>query len=237
MTCRLKIWVIDHRKDDHQPYGSIIDAWQVDDDAPPGPRYADYCALYGVWGAFTDDPPTYVGFMGYRKYLVLPDMKFPADTVPAHAPGWWKCSLGSFNVFREEYAKNDGAALLSLLAQYDVLVAPPFPLDCSIYEDFARSRSRQDAWMLQRVCTPWDANQIYPYLFMTRWEVFNRAMRDLEAMRVELNDDCTAEDSEDDEYQRRPMAYVMERAWSLWLEHSGLSIHTLPLLHCWEKQP
>ena len=53
---------------------------------------------------------------------------------------------------------------------------------------------------------------------------------------MELHDRCWGADSTNEEYKKRPMAYVMERVYSLWLENSGLAIKEVPLLHCWEKQ-
>src|SRR6516165_10016705 len=100
-----KIWVIDHREADHQPHGKIISTWQVHDDEPPGPSYADYCALYGVWGAFTDEPPDVVGFFGYRKYLVA---AVPPGVEPAHSPNWYQCDQFRFDGFREAYAEDGG---------------------------------------------------------------------------------------------------------------------------------
>ena len=234
----ISLWVIDYRDGDYQPHGKIIQPWIVHEDEPPGPRYADYCALYNVWGVFTDEPPEVVGFFGYRKYLVPPDMALPAGTAPAHAPGWWQCGAPAFDRFREDYAHNDGAAFLPLLATHDILVAPPFPLNGdSVWSDFAKSRSPHDAAACASI-VPWSTSeQIYPYLFITRWPVFNRAMREMEPLRIALDHPCIAQDSKDAAYSERPMAYVMERVWSLWLEHSGLSVKHLPLLHCWEKQP
>ena len=172
----IRIYAIDIRDYDHQPHGKIIQVWQVHDDEPPGPRYADYCALYGVWGAFCDEPPSHIGFFGYRKYLMA---AVPPGVEPAHAPGWYQCDEFSFDRFREAYADDDGSAFLPLLATHDILVAPPYPVD-DVIQDFRRSRSPRDAQALFSVVNDagWSAisDKIYPYLFITRWEVFDRAM-------------------------------------------------------------
>jgi hypothetical protein len=236
----LRIWAIDCREHDHQEHGEIISTWQVHDDEPPSPRYADYCALYGVWGAFTDSPPNHVGFFGYRKYLVGPCMPFPDGTKPAHSNGWWECDEKGFDAFRKEYAQDDGKQFLPLLAQHDILVAPPFYVYAGIVDDFARSRSRLDAETLAEVLgSDYTGDHVYvfPYIFIARWSVFHRAMAEMEPLRRVLDEKITAADATDGAYAKRPMAYVMERVWSYWLARSGLSIHTLPLLHCWEKHP
>ena len=230
----MQIWVMDHREADHQPFGPTIQTWQIHDEEQPGPRYADYCALYGVWGAFTDEPPAFVGFFGYRKYLIWHNS--PGIYDRAHNHNWWQCNEEDFNRLRRDYAKYGTSPFLRDLSTHDVLVAEPFYLGTSLIEDFAKSRSPHDAGVLARAMPGWDSQKIYPYLFITRWEVFSRAMRELEPLRKQLDTARTGYDSDNYEYKKRPMAYVMERTWSLWLEHSKLSIKHMPLLHCWEKK-
>jgi hypothetical protein len=225
---------MDHREADLQPSGPTIQTWQIHNDEPPGPRYADYCALYNVWGVFTDEPPDIVGFFGYRKYLMP---LVPPGVDPAHNYNWWQCREVDFDCMRDAWAGDDGRWILPLLATHDVLVAEPFRLQTSLITDFSVSRSAHDAAMLEQTLPAhWKSRQIYPYLFITRWPVFNRAMHEMDTFRHQLDPVCTGVDSDDYEYKKRPMAYVMERVWSLWLEHSGLSIKHLPLLHCWEKK-
>jgi len=237
---RIEICVIDHRDHDHQPAGSIIDTWYWKPGMPPGTEYADYCALWERWEHHNryppEDTPEINGFFGYRKYIVFDPIE---GAERAHAPNWWQCSEEAFDGYRDWLAGWDGAEIKRLLAIYDILQAAPFPLTCGILNDFAVSRSRNDATTIGqaflRAGISVRRHQIYPYLFITRWSVFDRMMREIEPIRLELHGKCRGEDSTNEEYKKRPMAYVMERVYSLWLENSGLSIKEMPLLHCWEK--
>ena len=240
---RIKIFVIDHRDGDAQPYGEIIEPRyvegpSVDPDFNLGPEYTDYNALWEIW--HLQEPPDIVGFFGYRKYLLGPLADPTGWTWPAHAPHWLSCSKEHFYEYRRSLVHWDGSELLPLLAQHDIIQAPPFPLDVPWLTDFARSRSREDAHTICDVlidhCLPETARRIYPYLFITRWSVFDRMMREIEPLRLKLHGKCVGADSNNADYKKRPMAYVMERVYSLWLENSGLSIKELPLLHCWEMQ-
>jgi len=231
----LQIWVIDHRDGDAQLRGDIIAPYMIYGYEDPGPRYADFCALYGAWTGYLGigSPPEHIGFFGYRKYLCPPNHnKYWA---PAHAPNWYQCAKKDFDEYRDFMATWDGGDIKRLLAQYDILQAAPFPLNENIYTDFADSRSREDAASLRGALPDsWTSRRIYPYLFITRWSVFDRMMREMEPYRQRLEPLCTGADSISFAYIKRPMAYVMERVYSLWLENSGLSIKEVPLLHCWE---
>lgn len=231
----IKIYVVDHRDHDLQPPGDIIRPWVVGPEDVPGARYADFCALYGVWQAFQAGSPGIIGFFGYRKYLCPLNKELDVDWIkPAHAPDWYQCPKGDFDIYRDFMAEWDGADIKRLLAQYDILQAAPFPLDREIWADFEKSRSYHDALLCNHIVPSMGTTKIYPYLFITRWSVFDRMMRELEPLRLKLDPLITAEDSDNDEYKKRPMAYVMERVYSLWLENSGLDIGEMPLLHCWE---
>lgn len=243
---RLEIIVIDHleRKGSRQSAGKVIQNYLVYPADLPGPRYADYCALYRIWTFYRSNgnEPEMIGFFGYRKYLLAGsnslDWEDP-NIAPAHAPNWYKCSPKIFDFHREQLSRSDGADIKALLTQHDILQATPFPLNESICEDFARSRSEHDEkrfWnvVADRFTRLHTVRRIHPYLFITRWAVFDRMMRELEPIRQELDPLITAEDSADAAYKQRPMAYVMERVYSLWLENSCLDIHHVPLLHCWD---
>ena len=225
---------VDHREDDYQCPGKII-APLLHYEQPLGPRYADFNALYSIWrDKYRIGPPAdIVGFMGYRKYFMFPNNVL-VHTAPDHAPGWYKCSRVVFNYYRHWWAEWDGAEILPILAQHDIIVTPPFPLPVDIFTDFAASRSVHDAEMLHKALPGVLSKQITPYLFITRWSVFDRMMNQLEEARLFLDPLITAEDSVNEEYKKRPMAYVMERVFSLWLEDSDLSTYTLPILNCWE---
>lgn len=236
---RIEIWAIDHRVEGHQPEGKIIKPWVLLSVERDG-RYADFCALRGVWDKYQDDePPEIIGFFTHRKYLLPPMERRPVLLVePAHAPLWYQTSADQFNQYRQWWAKWDGAELLPWLASYDILQAAPFPLSGNIITDFGRSRSARDADALRDTLRKHgrstNSYKIYSYIFITRWSVFDRMMRETEPLRKELHEFCQAADSDNEEYKKRPMAYVMERVYSLWLEHSGLAIKEMPLLHCWE---
>lgn len=234
----IEILAIDHRFEDLQPKGLIVNPFIVTSVACLGPRYADYNALYSVWrSSYLVQPPDIIGFMGYRKYFLfsggLQDYDY-AHIVPGHAPDWYNCPRIVFDPYRRWWADWDGAQLLPLLATHDIIVTPPFPLPVDIIADFAASRSVDDAAALYRIMPDILSTGITPYLFITRWSVFNRLMEELEPLRRELDPLITAADSSNKEYKLRPMAYVMERVFSLWLEQSGLATFTLPILNCWE---
>lgn len=235
----LQICVIDHRDHDYQPVGRIIRPWLWVPGLDPGTEYADFCALYEIWKR-PGPPPDIIGFFGYRKYLMPSDNRGIDGIRPAHAPNWYECDRELFDNYRDYLSGHDGSDIKTLLAQYDILQAAPFPLRVSICEDFATSRSKRDEKLLwDTACAHFakvhTVHKIYPYLFITRWSVFDRMMREMEPLRLELHDKCVGADSANEEYKKRPMAYVMERIYSLWLENSGLSTKEMPLLHCWEK--
>lgn len=231
----LKIYVIDHRHTDFQPEGPIIRSWGVEEDDLPGPRYADFCALYEVWQKPIQSD--LIGFFGYRKYLGGPVNIVGVE--PAHAPNWYKMPKEAFDIYREAFQFGLPANPIKyLLAQYDILQAAPFPIEHSIFRDFAYTRSMHDASVLNEVLGRHNytlvGRKIFPYLFITRWPVFDRMMREMEPIRLEVDPLITAEDSTDGAYTKRPMAYVMERVYSTWLQASNLSIKEMPLIHCWE---
>ncbi len=227
----LRLYVIDHRDHDFQPEGKIIRPWRL----APGGRYADFVTLQEVWDFGGDD---HVGFFGYRKYLWEPAWFRPGRIDPAHAPFWCQTGKKEFDSYRQWLSEYDGSDIKSLLAQYDILQAAPFPVPENILPDFRRSRSVHDGNILSNVLREhgWSrlSLRVHQYHFITRWEVFDRMMRELEPLRQDLDPLITAEDSTNAAYRERPMAYVMERVYSLWLENSGLSVKEVPVLHCWE---
>lgn len=244
-TSRLQIIVIDHRGYDYPPLSNLLSVWEVRPGDPPGDSYADFTALYGAWTKILE-PPLFIGFFGYRKYLLPHDVGGKYDRVRTWAepinynPGWWQCKEDAFNDFREWLAESNGADYLRLLGQYDILKAPPYRLTKGdIVSDFAYSRSMADAVHLGNAMYKmgWrPTKQIHPYLFITRWEVFDRFMRETDEIRKALESQIATLDATSYHYKHRPMAYVMERIFSLWYDHSNLTACELPLLHCWEKQ-
>jgi hypothetical protein len=238
----IHLWVIDHRGSYAQVKGKVIIPWRVFPDDIPGPRYADFTALYEVWrqAQLFKRPIDIVGFMGYRKYFIFPEAEIDVlqdtEITPAHNKGWYQCPLVTFDYYRRWLANWDGAGILPLLATHDIITAPPYQLNESVWDDFATSRSSLDAHVLHYLYPDGGSRKITPYLFITRWSVFDRMMEELEPYRKVLDTVITAKDSRDEAYKKRPMAYVMERLFSIWLEQSGLSTYEMPLLHCWELQ-
>lgn len=238
----IKIYAIDHRQDPQlwQKPGPVIEPWIVQPGDEPGDRYADHTAVYGAWKAYCQAgfQPEHIGFFGYRKYLVPPHIEVTCR--PEHNQLWYECSKESFDRHREFWSEYDGGGFLPLLATYDMLVAAPFNLGSEgLIEDFKRSRSVQDGNELARSIiwpVPYngDTQKIYPTIYITRWSVFDRMMRELDPLRQQLDELVTARDSVNPEYTKRPMAYIMERLFSMWIEQSGLALAELPLLHCWE---
>ncbi len=237
----INIWVIDHRFGlDRQDAGKIITIWPITDEDSLGPRYADFNALHEVWQYEVENlnPPSIVGFFGYRKYLWSRMWHHIPSVVHSYAPEWYQADPLQFDAYRQFLSEWDGDALKPLLAQHDILQAPPFPLNVNMITDLALTRSEHDADVLRDTMRKhgWYGNsgRIYPYLFITRWAVFDRMMREVEPLRLELDQRIMPYDSTNPEYEKRPMAYIMERLYSEWLQKSKLDIKEIPLLHCWE---
>ena len=235
----IELFVCDYNEragDDRQPIGSIIAPFVCELDDPPGQDYADFRALYNVWLRGDGD---IVGFMGCRKYIYF-DHLFAGLIRQGHSDNWLDCDKESFYAYREELAKWDGAQILPLMATHDMIVTPPFDVSRNgdIMMDFAVSRSHKDAHALTQVLRSRGvytvSKKVYPYIFITRWSVFDRFMKFAWSIAQELEPLCKGVDSTNDAYKSRPMAYVLERAFSLWLEGSGLSYIELPIVNCWE---
>lgn len=77
---------------------------------------------------------------------------------------------------------------------------------------------------------------IYPMHFVTRAPVFNRFMEWWWPRAEEIRARIKSIDVHDPAYLRRPMAYLSERIFSMWLDHSGLSMVEVPLLRCWDAK-
>jgi hypothetical protein len=81
-----------------------------------------------------------------------------------------------------------------------------------------------------------NTRHIYPMHFVTRAPVFNRFMEWWWPHAEEIRSRIKSEDVRDLAYLARPMAYMSERIFSMWLDHSGLSKAQVPLLTCWEAK-
>ena len=193
--------------------------------------YADMRAPYWIWK--NRDDLDIIGFHGYRKFLDFRNI-FAAS-------GWFDVGIGDFREYQKWLAEYDGEYIRWLLSQYDIIVAHPF--DCSyngdIGQDFRRSRSVAD-WLIFEDVMPYTSGEyvrtkhIYPMHFVTRAPVFNRFMEWWWPRAEEMRARIKSIDVHDHAYLRRPMAYLSERIFSMWLDHSGLSMVEVPLLRCWE---
>ena len=210
----------------------------VDDDRsgdgiPNLETYADMRAPYWIWK--NRDDLDIIGFHGYRKFLDFRNI--------FAAPGWFDVGIGDFREYQKWLAEYDGEYIRWLLSQYDIIVTHPF--DCSyngdIGEDFRRSRSVAD-WLIFEDVMPYTSGEyvrtkhIYPMHFVTRAPVFNRFMEWWWPRAEEMRARIKSIDVHDHAYLRRPMAYLSERIFSMWLDHSGLSMVEVPLLRCWEAK-
>jgi hypothetical protein len=218
------------------PFGGISKEFvcglhdRIGDGIPDLTTYADMRAPYWIWKNRVD--LDIIGFQGYRKFL---------DFHSLRNNEWHDVSLEYFRQYQSWLAEYDGQGILRLLAQYDMIVAPSF--DCSynvdMAEDFRRSRSREDWNVFEQVMgltfnfhTPF----IRPMHFVTRASVFHRFMEWWWPLAEAMKPYITAEDSGDSAYIARPMAYLSERMFSLWLDQSKLSVVEVPLLQCWEAK-
>lgn len=223
------------------PFGGISKEFvcglhdRIGDGIPDLTTYADMRAPYWIWK--NRDDLGIIGFHGYRKFL---DLRRP---LLYEKPEWHDTPLKEFREYQTWLSQYDGQSIQELLAQYDMIVAPPF--DCSynidMGVDFQRSRSPMDWEVFEDVMkeagvfhpqTPF----IRPMHFVTRAPVFRRYMDwwwpHAEAMRP-----CIMSlDAHDAAYIARPMAYISERMFSLWLDASKLSVVEVPLLRCWDAK-
>jgi len=188
--------------------------------------YADARAMYWVW---KNAPLDIVGFHGYRKHI-----DFRGD-----ATGWTAVSLPAFRAYQEWLAGWDGADVVSLLRQCDIIVTSPYR--CAAGEDmtsdFQRSRSPRDWAALQEVMGggfEYRLPYIHNMFFVTTAPLFRAYMRFWWGVCQRLEPLVTSEDATDPAYRARAMAYLSERIFGMWLHRSGLAYVELPLLICWD---
>lgn len=258
----LDIWVIDHRGAPTTSTNAYQAAWekaeqeQFDPGQPTGkiigkvnPRtfgsldekfYAETTAVHGVWKSYIE-PPEYIGFWGYRKYLWTPDW-FPIPTAPHcdHAAGWVYTSRFNFDAYRNFLSTWDGAPIKELLEHCDIIQAAPYTYTASSsLEDFAMycgSASAAAALFVtlkKHKCFDLAWNKTHPQFHMiTRWATFDHMMQGLEPMRQDL--DGLGLDSTNEDFKSRAGSYFMERLYSLWLRHANFNVIEVPLLYCRE---
>ena len=237
---QIELYAINHVHPGPTPYwGSISKEFvcgrdDLHGDGIPGlETYADMRAPYWIWK--NRDDLDIIGFHVYRKFLDFRNI--------LKAPGWFDVGIGDFRAYQEWLANYDGAYIQWLLSQYDIIVTSPF--DCSyngdIGEDFRRSRSVAD-WAIFEDVMPYTPGEychtkhIYPVHFVTRASVFNRFMEWWWPRAEEIRSRIKSIDVHDAAYAKRPMAYISERIFSMWLDNSGLSLVQVPLLICWDAK-
>ena len=232
---RLEIWVHDYRDHDHQKPGPCIRVCTASPDDPPGESYAGWRAHHIAWRKYQDvTPPDMIGFFAYRYYLWDPSWcHLSTHRVKDNAPQWLGVSRESFESYRSFWSTWHGEEIKRQLEQYDILQSAPCYLSPADYAadvigDFGASRSANDTQALLEVTKKhgfyeFNSNKIYHWLFITHWEVFDRMMREMEPLRLELHDRCNGQDSDNESYKKRVMDYVMERVYPLWLLKSGLN--------------
>ena len=232
---RLEIWVHDYRDHDHQKPGPCIRVCTASPDDPPGESYAGWRAHHIAWRKYQDvTPPDMIGFFAYRYYLWDPSWcHLSTHRVKDNAPQWLGVSRESFESYRSFWSTWHGEEIKRQLEQYDILQSAPCYLSPADYAadvigDFGASRSANDTQALLEVTKKYgfyefNSNKIYHWLFITHWGVFDRMMREMEPLRLELHDRCNGRDSDNESYKKRVMDYVMERVYPLWLLKSGLN--------------
>ena len=205
--------------------------------------YAETAAVHKVWRDYElfTPPPKYIGFWGYRKYLWMPDW-FSVPTAPhcEQAPGWAHTPRSHFDAYRNFLSTWDGALIKDRLEHFDIIQATPYTYTAlSSLADFATyCGSASGAEALFRTLKKHDCFDFYWYKthpqfhMITRWEIFDRMMRELEPMRQEI-DGCGL-DSVNEDFKSRAGSYFMERIYSMWLHHANLDVIEVPLLYCRE---
>ena len=241
MTERLEIWVHDYRDGDHQKFGQIISPWVSSPHDPPGEDYAGWRAHYGAWYKYrepSDPPPDLIGFFAYRYYLWDPSwFLLPPHLVSGHPPNWHRVPKNVFDAYRSFLSTWDGAEIKEQLMHVDILQSAPYTVGHGgVIKDFVKHcGSQNDGKALEEVTQKYgfdkfSGDRLYHYIFITRWPIFDRMMREMEPLRLELHDRCKGADSGNPHYKKRVMDYVMERVYPLWLIKSGLKFKELTQL-------
>ena len=244
MTERLEIWVHDHRDHDHQTPGPIIRVCTNLPSDPPGEDYAGWRAHYTAWYKYRDviNPPDMIGFFAYRYYLWDPSW-FPLSPqginaeVNAYAPNWLRVPKDAFDNYRTFLATWDGDKIKDQLAHCDILQsAPAIVGHGGVIKDFVRHcGSPNDGRALEEITQKYgfvefDGDKLYHWILITHWPIFDRMMREMEPLRMELHERCKGLDSGNAAYKPRVMDYVMERVYPLWLMKSGLNFKEITQL-------
>lgn len=205
---------------------------QRDDRHRPLPeRFADMCAQYYLW--ITRKDIDIVGFQGYRKHLY-----FKNDRA-----GWEDCDIHTFLSYQKWLSEWSGDKIRWLLKKHNIIVTPPFDLkyNVDISEDYRRSRSSEDwdafmAVMGVRAKFDWHLPFVRNFFFVTTNDIFQEWMTFWWDVCFDLDPLVKSEDTDNEVYKKRPMAYLSERMFTLWLEYhrKQLCPVEVPLLTCWD---
>jgi hypothetical protein len=231
------IWSINHVKPHIEMViaGGVAREFMVGEDNNAGELNAGFCdmaAPYTVWKHFP--VPDIVGFHGYRKHINFRDPE---------PHGWIDVSLPTFQEYKDWLRQQPVQLFNELLTGPDVLTVAPF--NCSynggMAKDYGISRSPNDWAALECVMRMHgDFNFNTPYIrpmhFVCRVDVFNRWMKFWDKVRQELEPMVLSMDAVTPDYPKRALAFLSERIWSLWLDHSGLKVREFPLLICWDAR-
>lgn len=186
------------------------------------PRICEYAAYYQVW---KNEPPTdFIGFMQYRRYFNL-DPKY-AGASPIHIQPTEKNLAFLANSLNEE-------AISSLLGLYDVIVPTRMNLERPMTPQYELCHEKSD-WsaylgILKGLgfddAEGYYARQYRTHLynmFITRWSLFDAYMKDAMAVVMAL---LEALPEREDPYQKRAIAFCMERFWPYWVWRQRLRFH------------
>ena len=252
---KLDIWVVDHRgitregghneAADPQAEGDIIKVWNVRERESVFDEryYADFGGFHDVSQHY-DTPPDLIGFFGYRKYLWKPEW-LPLQTAPHcdHAPGWLHASKQQFNVYRSFLMIWEGDEIKEQLQHCDIIQSAPYIYPHSGIEDFVRycgSASAGKALLEVTKRHGWyddTVRQNWPnFLMITHWPIYKQMVDEITPLMLEMFDH-RGMDSTNAAYLERPMIYILERLYPLWLKKSGYKVEEVPLLHCREVGP
>ncbi len=244
MAGRVKLYTVDNHIPPCNPDGGIVTNFPVgkDDSLLDNSTFADMVAQYWEWrisAPIHDDD--IIGFQGYRKHL---DFRFGREV-----KGDWVSTdpvlFRYYQIWQQDYAESN---IKSMLASTDILTNPPYDVthNGGIRKDFYVSASETDWDIMEHILrkygvTNFDLPTVTSYcVFTGTGKVFDEWMKFWWEVVCELTQmlppNCPDPGPRPDIYLPRRMAFLSERIYSLWLDHSGLRTKALPLLFCQELQ-
>ena len=233
------------------PVGGIVREFMVgmDDAGELDSRWCDMAAPYYIWKHHTAPEPQWavppiIGFHGYRKHINFRDS---LQEVPwSLALGWQEVDKMVFHTYQTWLVNTMRGRTLRLLLDEDasdVLSVAPFNChyNMNMAIDYRVSRSAADWNAFEDVMKAhgdfdFGTPNIRPMHFVTTDNIFFAFMRFFDKVRKDLEPLIKSEDTTNEAYKRRSLAFLAERMWSLWLDASGLRVKELPLMICWSPQ-